>query len=166
MGLTNKKKRGVSEDSGKIGAVVGAASGAATGYTESCATNPSNLPPLVLAYIGDAVFELYVRILTAKEFNRPLKELHRHTVALVRASSQARMAHAIEPILEPDEHDVWRRARNAKSSTHPRSADVLEYRHSTAFEAVLGYLHLCGRTERLQTLLRAALKEAVAQDEM
>lgn len=133
---------------------------------ENRGADPSAMAPLVLAYVGDAVFELHVRTLTATEMNGPLKELHRHTVELVRASSQARMAHAIEPILEPDEHDVWRRARNAKSSTHPRSADVLEYRHSTAFEAVLGYLHLCGRTERLQTLLCAALKEANGQDEM
>jgi len=149
MELSDNEKNGAPETSGSAGS-----------------SDPYALPPLVLAYIGDAVFELYVRTLTATEMNRPLKELHRHTVELVRASSQARMAHAIEPILEPDEHDVWRRARNAKSSTHPRSADVLEYKHSTAFEAVLGYLHLRGHTERLHTLLCAALKEAVGQDEM
>ena len=83
---------------------------------ENRGVDPSAMAPLVLAYVGDAVFELHVRTLTATEMNGPLKELHRHTVELVRASSQARMAHAIEPILEPDEHDVWRRARNAKSS--------------------------------------------------
>lgn len=121
--------------------------------------DPFGLPPLVLAYVGDAVFELHVRT-RLSGFPLPVRELHRRTVALVRASSQARMAHAIESLLTGEEHDVWRRARNAKPGTTPRSAEVTEYRHSTAFEAVLGYLHLTGRAERLNMLIEAALREA------
>lgn len=124
--------------------------------------DPRTLSPLVLAYVGDAVYELYIRTrLSAEE--RPVRELHRKAVALVRASTQAHMAHAIEPLLSEEERDVWRRARNAKSGTVPRSADVVEYRHSTAFEAVLGYLYLVGRHERLDALIEAALNEAVKE---
>lgn len=121
--------------------------------------DPRALSPLVLAYVGDAVYELHIRTKLAAE-DLPVREIHHRTVALVRASAQAHMAHAIEPALTEEEHDVWRRARNAKSGTVPRSADVVEYRHSTAFEAVIGYLYLAGRQERLVQLIETALGEA------
>lgn len=118
---------------------------------------PLDMPPLVLAYVGDAVFELYVRTRVA-ESGGIVRELHRKTVSLVRASSQARMAHAIEPVLNEAEHNIWRRGRNAKPGTVPRSAEVIDYHHSTAFEAVLGYLYLTGQTARLDELLEMALR--------
>ena len=113
--------------------------------------NPSELSPLVLAYVGDAVYELYIR---TKLISFPAKMhiLHRTAVQYVQASRQAEIIHAWEPDLTEAEREVVRRGRNAKGGV-PRHGDVTEYRYSTGMEALLGYLYLSGQEERLLELL-------------
>ncbi|MDI6872205.1 MAG: ribonuclease III domain-containing protein [Bacillota bacterium] len=108
---------------------------------------------LVLAYVGDAVFELWVRERLARREPGRMVNLHRKAVALVRAPAQAALLRRLEGLLTPEEEEVVRRARNAKSGPAPRGVPVQDYRHATAFEALLGYLYLSGRTERLAYLL-------------
>lgn len=108
--------------------------------------------PLVLAYIGDAVFELAVRTHLTSASGAPVHDLHRQAEARVRATAQAQALARIESMLTDVEQDVARRARNTKSAV-PRSATVAEYRYSTALEAVLGYLFLAGELDRLTDLL-------------
>ncbi len=121
------------------------------------------IPPAVLAYIGDAVYELYVRERLLKdrfvgERSEPdLDELHKDAVLRVCATAQSQALADLEPILLPDEADVARRARNVKVGRGPRSMPVLDYRHSTAFEALIGYLYLLSRTSRLEELMSRAL---------
>ncbi len=96
---------------------------------------------LALAYIGDAVYEVYVRRhLLAGGSVRP-HELHRRAVRYVSARAQARVILALldEGVLTEEEKDIVRRGRNAKSGTIPKNTDVQTYRHSTAFEALIGY---------------------------
>lgn len=114
-------------------------------------TNPASMPPLVLAYVGDAVYELFVR---TKLVAHPAKmhDLHKMAVKYVQASSQAQFVHDLEPKLTAEEREIVRRGRNAKGGV-PRHGDVLEYRYSTGFEALIGYLYLAGRHERLVELL-------------
>ena len=115
------------------------------------AVDARQLHPLVLAYIGDAFFNLYVRTrLLAFEQNR-VRVLHGHGARMVSATLQAHALRALEGALSEDEQAVVRRGRNAKS-TVPKSASVGDYRASTGFEALLGYLYLSGDEARMTTL--------------
>lgn len=115
------------------------------------------LSPLVLAYVGDACFELYVRNrVVAENVNLPPQKLHRLTVGYVSASSQSDIVHGIWEELNDNEKAVVKRGRNAKSGTSPKNADVVKYRYATGLETLVGYLFLTGRTERLLYILEKA----------
>jgi ribonuclease-3 family protein len=114
--------------------------------------------PIALAYIGDAVFELMVRTQAVTMGPRRIKDIHLETVQKVNAQSQARVIRQMSSKLNDEEKDIVRRGRNAHS-TPPRHADPGDYRMSTGFEALLGYLYLKGDYERLQEMVAAALSE-------
>ena len=109
---------------------------------------------LELAYLGDTVYDLYVRRRLVVTGGR-MKDLHRAAVSQVRASAQSEALTRIEAILTEEEQGVVRRARNAKQSV-PKSATPGEYHRATAFEALLGFLYLLGRYERLEEILTTA----------
>lgn len=111
--------------------------------------------PLHLAYLGDAVWELHVRRSLLEGEPSRLDDVHRRAVGAVQAAAQAAALHRIEPHLTEEEKEIARRGRNAKNSA-PRRVDPLEYRYSTAFECLLGYLYYTGQVERLQEVLRLA----------
>lgn len=115
------------------------------------------LSPVLLAYIGDAVFELLVRTHVVANGNRKVRNIHLDTVQVVRAESQARVVRRLWDELTPEEQDVVRRGRNAKS-TAPRHADPGDYHLSTGFEALLGHLYLKGEQERLLYLVNKSLE--------
>ncbi|MBC7542179.1 MAG: ribonuclease III [Candidatus Sericytochromatia bacterium] len=110
---------------------------------------PHMLAPQLLAYIGDGVFESHVRILLLPVWPR-IETLHRQTVSRVRAERQAELLTIIQPHLTDDEADIVRRGRNAKTSA--KRKDLFDYRYATAFEALIGYLHLDGQLDRLAEL--------------
>lgn len=117
------------------------------------------MSPLALAYVGDAVWELAVRQMLAVKGERRPNRLHRLAVPYVQASGQAdRLARILEQ-LGARERSVFMRGRNAKSGSVPRSATIGEYRLSTGFEALLGYLHLAGNTDRLNELVSTLLDD-------
>ena len=105
-----------------------------------------------LAYLGDAVFELFARSKTILEGNIQVGKLNRKTVAYVKATEQSKMYHAIIGHLTEEELAVLKRGRNAVTKSHAKSATVSEYRHATGLEALFGYLYLKGETERLAEL--------------
>lgn len=109
---------------------------------------------LELAYLGDTLWDLFVREELVKTGGR-MKELHRAAVARVRASSQSRALARIEDCLTEDEAAVVRRARNAHQ-TPPKNADPADYCRATALEALFGYLYLTGQLERMKTLMYQA----------
>lgn len=116
---------------------------------------PEQMNPLVLAYVGDAYFSLYVRTrMIAYEKNK-MQALHVIDAKIVSASMQAIACQMIEEELTDTEREVLRRGRNAKSQV-PKSATVGEYRASTAFEAILGYWYIKGETERLEQMAEKA----------
>jgi len=113
--------------------------------------------PLVLAYIGDSVYEVYVRDrVLSLHSDMPAYKLHKISVKYVKAESQAKSIHAIEDDLSEDELSIYKRGRNAKSPTVPKNADVTDYRCATGFEALIGYLHLSGKDERANEIMSAA----------
>ena len=103
---------------------------------------------LALAYLGDAVYELWVREHLLELGYEKVKELHRAAVDYVRASTQAQVLHQIMPKLDPQENEVVLWGRNAKGG-YPKNVDVVTYRHATAFETLVGYWYLQGETERM-----------------
>jgi len=128
--------------------------------------NAGQYPPLVLAYIGDAVYEVFIRTLLVQDGGRPVHMLHKRSVDFVKAKAQSDIIHRINDFLTPEEQDIVRRGRNAKSGTIPKNADVTEYKYATGFEALIGYLYLKGEIERLMQVMKMAItgaKEEVIQ---
>lgn len=117
---------------------------------------PELLPPLTLAYVGDAVYELYVRQHLLVSGKIRVKGLHEAAVSYVRAGAQAAVLREFLPGLSELEQEVVRRGRNAKGQ-NPRRIDPAEYAMATAFEALVGYLHLAGHHQRLGALLAEAV---------
>lgn len=111
------------------------------------------LPPLALAYIGDAVFEVAVRQHVMAKPNLRPHHLHGQSTKYVSAKAQARLLALLEPQLTDDERDVVRQGRNAKSGTVPKNANVLDYRQATALESLVGYLYYTGAHDRLRGLI-------------
>lgn len=118
--------------------------------------NVVNTPNLTLAYMGDVVYELFIREKLVRSGKAKVNDLHKTAIRYVRAEAQAEVLRALESSFDPDEQAVVRRGRNAKSGRPPKNADLMDYRLATAFEALLGYLYLSGRTERLQEVLEMA----------
>ena len=108
--------------------------------------------PIILAYEGDAVYELMVRTYLLNEATCSVNTLHKRAAAFVSAAAQSSFMEFLEPILTDQELEIYHRGRNAKSHSRPKNADMIAYRRATGFEALFGFLHLCGRTERLEEL--------------
>ncbi len=109
--------------------------------------------PLVLAYMGDSVYEQYVRGRLVSCGNMPVGLLHRRATEFVSAPAQFEAARYILPFLTPNEDRVFRRGRNAHHATVPKNASVVHYRHATGFEALVGYLYIKGENDRLLHIL-------------
>jgi len=120
---------------------------------------PDQMHPIALAYIGDAIFEVYIRQYVLSKLNHRPEHLHRQTTKFVAAKAQAKVLAQWLPLLSEEELAVVKRGRNAKSGSAPKSADVLEYRQSTALESLVGYLYYTGQVDRLNELLSQAARE-------
>ncbi|GGF35417.1 mini-ribonuclease 3 [Halobacillus andaensis] len=123
-------------------------------------TNVKQMKSLALAYMGDGVYELYVRKHLLQQGQVKPEQLHRAAIQFVSAKSQAQVVRAWqeEELLTEEEEGVLRRGRNAKSGTVPKNTDVQTYRYSTAFEAVLGFHYLSGNEQRLEELIGRAIE--------
>ena len=115
--------------------------------------------PLTLAYIGDGVYELIIRTILVKRGNRPVNQLHKQASSLVKAAAQSAMMETLEPLLTEEEKSVYKRGRNAHSTTMAKHATMADYRRATGFEALLGYLYLKEDFARLVELVRAGIRE-------
>ncbi|SNX54350.1 ribonuclease III domain-containing protein [Thermoanaerobacterium sp. RBIITD] len=117
-----------------------------------------NLSPLIMAFVGDSVYDLFIRTHIAVKGNRPINKIHRECVKYVKAESQSKILKTIYDIFDDEEKDIIRRGRNVKSATVPKHAGIDEYRLATAFEALIGYLYLLGRYDRLNEILKMCIK--------
>lgn len=112
------------------------------------------IPALTLAYLGDAVYELIIRSKLVESGIMHVSDLNKAAVSYVRAGAQAELIHSIEPKLTEEELSVFHRGRNVKSSAVAKNASVTEYRNATGFEALVGYLYLQGRMDRILELVK------------
>ena len=117
--------------------------------------------PLSLAYIGDGVYELYVRSRIIKENpNLPAHKLHKEAIKYVKAEAQSRSIEAMLPYLTEAETAQFKRGRNAKSPTSAKNASIVDYRRATGFEALIGFLYINKSDERLNELMTIAFDNA------
>ena len=113
----------------------------------------SQINPVNLAFLGDAVYSLYVREKLVQSGTGKAGDLQRASSKVVSAKGQSEFLERVLPLLTQDEEEIYKRGRNAKKATKSKSASVAEYARSTGFEAVLGYLYLTGQEERINELL-------------
>lgn len=122
--------------------------------------NENLINPLVLAYIGDAIYELKIReILVNRKINK-VNDLQKECVKYVSAKSQASFVDKIiiNNIFSIEELDIYKRARNSKVNSHPANTDIITYKKATGFEAVFGYLYLKSKSDRIDEIIRYILE--------
>lgn len=120
--------------------------------------DPKAASALSLAYIGDAVYDLYVRTLLVEREDARVHQLHLASAKLVCAAGQCAAFRAIEPMLTQDELSVYKRGRNSHMGTVAKNAKIADYRTATGLEALIGFLYLMGMDERLALLMREIIK--------
>ena len=121
--------------------------------------DPRTYSPLVLAYIGDAVYELLIRTKVINHGSMQVNKMHKKSASLVKAETQANIIKAIQEDLTEEELAVYKRGRNAKSATTAKHATMIDYRMATGFEALVGYLYLQARHDRPLELIRDGLEK-------
>lgn len=117
-------------------------------------TEVNLMNPLVWAYVGDCVYELYIRTKLINETKLKAHELHIKAISFVKASAQAELLREIEDKLTEEEKDIVRRTRNTQNHHVPKNADPADYAYATAFEGLIGYLYLCRRIDRIKEILK------------
>lgn len=110
---------------------------------------------ITLAYLGDAIYEIYIREKLIKKGIAKVEDLQKEATKYVSAKGQDNILKQLleENILTEEELDIIKRGRNNKRSTHPKHTDIITYKYSTGFEALIGYLYLSNKTERLEEIL-------------
>ena len=126
---------------------------------ESAVENPKLLNPITLAFVGDAVYEIYVRAMLARSGEFHTSRLHEETVKYVCATAQAQAYDPLIPHLHEEELSILKRGRNSTHVKAPKNAQVADYRKATGIEALIGFLYLKGQTERLEEILHYIWKE-------
>lgn len=121
--------------------------------------DPEQLSPLTLAFLGDCVYDLFVREMLVCQANRSTKKLHSNAVEKVKASAQAEASEKILPMLCEKELAVFKRGRNAHPHHIPKNGNPRDYHFATAMETLFGYLYLNGEIERLRELFSVIIKE-------
>lgn len=117
------------------------------------------MSPLTLAYLGDTVYESFIReYLITKNINRKVNDYHKTAIKYVKAGAQAKIIHEIENELTEEEIRIYKRGRNQKSHTSAKNADIVDYKCATGFEALIGFLYLKKENERLTFLINKGIE--------
>ena len=113
--------------------------------------------PLVLAYIGDAVYELIIRSILVSMGNRPVNKLNKDATSLVKAGAQSEIIKLISDNLSEEEYTVFKRGRNSSPHTMAKNASMTDYKYATGFEALIGFLYLDNRCDRALELVKLGI---------
>ncbi len=123
------------------------------------AMNAREYSPLALAYIGDAVYEVLIRTVVIGIGNSRVNKYHQTTKEYVQAKGQAEFYNHIKEILTEKEEDIFKRGRNAKSSSSAKNTDILTYRYATGVEALIGYLYIDQDIDRILEIMQYGLEK-------
>ena len=117
------------------------------------------MSPLVLAYLGDTVYESYIREhIIRQNINRKVNNLHKLAIQYSKAKAQATIIHELEDELTEEEMKIFKRGRNQKSKKEKKNADIIDYKYATGFEALIGYLYLSEDKERLEYIVKKGIE--------
>ena len=117
------------------------------------------MSPLVLSYLGDTVYESYIREhLIRQNINRKVNNLHKLAIQYSKAQAQATIIHELMDELTEEEMRIFKRGRNQKPHTSPKNADIIDYKCATGFEALIGYLYLSEDKERLEYIIKKSIE--------
>ena len=119
---------------------------------------PGEVAPLILAHIGDAVYEVIIRTIVLSDGNRAMDKVHRAASSYANAGYQSKLADYLADELTEEELSIYKRGRNAKSGSKAKNATIGDYRKATGFEALVGYLYLCKREERMLELIHKGIE--------
>jgi len=120
-------------------------------------TEVNLISPLVWAYVGDSVYEVFIRTHLVETTKLKPHKLHIEAIKYVKAKAQAEMLEKLQDILTDKEKEIVRRTRNTENHHVPKNADPTDYMYATAFEGLIGYLYLSGQTERLKEILNKCI---------
>jgi len=115
--------------------------------------------PVALAYMGDSVYEMVIRTWVMNKGNRAAAKMHKATKDFVNAYTQSDFYYSVQPYLSEEEMDVMRRGRNAKVGRAPKNTKLSTYKHATGFEALIGYLYLENKWDRLLELMDIGMQD-------
>jgi len=116
------------------------------------------LSPLQLAYIGDSVYEVFVRTFLLENMDVKVNELHKEAIKFVKAKAQSNIVHELKDELTDEEWSIVKRGRNAKSGSVPKNANINDYRYATGFEALVGFLYLLDENRRICEIFNMIIK--------
>ncbi len=116
------------------------------------------MSPLTWAYLGDSIFETYIRDYLVDTTNLKPNKLHRKAIMYVKAKAQADVIKKLDAYLTDEEKDIVKRTRNTENHHVPKNADKADYMYSTAFEGLIGYLYLTKQEERLAEILKLSIE--------
>lgn len=116
------------------------------------------ISPLVYAYIGDAVYEVYIRTYILHRYGGNVNMMHQIATRFVKAGAQAAVVRALEDQWSEEEWGIIKRGRNQKSGSIPKNASLSDYRYATGFEALLGYLYLMDKHDRIEEIIKRAIE--------
>ena len=120
----------------------------------------NQMSPLTWAYVGDAVYELYVRYYLVDNTNLKPNNLHKEAIKYVKAKAQAEILYRLQDELTEEEKEIVRRARNTQNHHLPKNANVQEYMYATALEGLIGYLYLTKQNDRLDEIFKIILNNS------
>ena len=113
------------------------------------------LSPLVWAYVGDSVYEMFIRTHLVNTSNAKPHKLHMESIKYVKAKAQADILKSLQEKLSDEEKDIVRRGRNTENHHVAKNANLADYAQSTGFEALIGYLYLTKQDQRLREILES-----------
>lgn len=122
--------------------------------------------PLVLAYIGDAVYELMIRSILVSRGNRPVNKLNKDATSLVKAGAQAEIIKLLRPELSEEEFTIFKRGRNSSPHTMAKNASMTDYKYATGFESLIGFLYLNNQFERALGLVKIGLDRYLENEDI
>lgn len=125
--------------------------------TQLCNHKANEYSPLALAYIGDGIYEVFIRTYVLSKGNMSVNKMHKASRDFVCAHAQSELYTILEPHLTEAEIMILKRGRNAKSISSPKNGDITEYRRATGIEALIGYLYLDHQIERIDELVKIGL---------
>ncbi len=128
-------------------------------YANITRSELERISPLTLAYLGDTVYESFIReYLIRKNIFLKINDLHKQAIKYVNAKAQSKAIKSLEEILTEEEMRVFKRGRNHKKNTSAKNASVIDYRHATGFEALIGFLYLKDEDERLEYIVKKSIE--------